>query len=163
MPQDLKKFVNFFLYKSLSENIQMAEKYFFKSGKLNEEDKQLILSITKGDEMTFKIAEIYEERLDKPEESLLSYRRLLSIDPHNTNALSHINRLLDVAADNPEKISFLYEQVENASNIQEKLIDLQHLYDELGRKRGKSAALIDTLKKILSIDTTNSNARKNLA
>ena len=60
MPQDLKKFVNFFLYKPLSENIQMAEKYFFKSGKLNEEDKQLILSITKGDEMTFKIAEIYE-------------------------------------------------------------------------------------------------------
>lgn len=60
MAQDLRKFVKFLLYKSLSENIQTAEKYFFKTGKLDESDKHIILNITNGDEMTFKISELYE-------------------------------------------------------------------------------------------------------
>lgn len=60
MGQDLRKVVRFFIYKSLSENIQTAEKYFFKSNKLNEEDREIILKITNGDEMTFKISEAYE-------------------------------------------------------------------------------------------------------
>ena len=60
MNHNLRNLVKYFIYKSLSENIQTAEKYFFKSGKLDENDKNIILDITNGDEMTFKISEIYE-------------------------------------------------------------------------------------------------------
>ena len=41
----------------LSENIQLADKLYFKTGKLNAEDKQTVLSITNGDNYTKFIAD----------------------------------------------------------------------------------------------------------
>jgi hypothetical protein len=44
---------------SLSENIQLANKYYFNSGKLSPDDKETILNITKGNNFTKIISDIY--------------------------------------------------------------------------------------------------------
>lgn len=44
---------------SLQENVQLADKAYFKSGKLDENDKEFILSVTSGDNYTKLISDFY--------------------------------------------------------------------------------------------------------
>ena len=43
----------------LNENIQLADKVYFKTGKLSEDDKEIILSITNGNNYTKLISDFY--------------------------------------------------------------------------------------------------------
>lgn len=51
----------------IEENLQQAEKIYFNSGKLSQEAKDLILSITNGDYLTKTITDVYWAMLDSSE------------------------------------------------------------------------------------------------
>jgi hypothetical protein len=51
--------MNLFIKKLLRENLQLADKLYFKTNKISEEGKDIILSITNGDNTTKIISDIY--------------------------------------------------------------------------------------------------------
>lgn len=59
--------------KSLRENLQLADKTYFRSGKLSDEARQIILKITNGDPFTKIIADMYATFISEtPDNSVLS-------------------------------------------------------------------------------------------
>ena len=92
------------------ENIQQAEKYYFKTGKISEENKEKILGITNGDNQTKTICDMYYfmvsnyfylqsifKELSKLYNDLKTYNK-------NVFPITHF--------DNPKEIGYLIESLE---------------------------------------------------
>jgi hypothetical protein len=56
---NLNKFIESTIREYLNENIQLADKVYFNTGKLSDKDRELILKITNGDNYTKIISDIY--------------------------------------------------------------------------------------------------------
>lgn len=66
--------------KSLRENLQLADKTYFRSGKLSDEARQIILKITNGDPFTKIIADIYASFISQtPDNDVLSNSHIATL------------------------------------------------------------------------------------
>ena len=52
-----------FIQQILRENLQQADKFYFKTGKLSEKARQIILMITNGDPYTKLVTDMYYSEL----------------------------------------------------------------------------------------------------
>lgn len=91
----------------LLENLQLADKYFFKTNKLNLADKEQILEWTNGDAYTFKIAEayyhskVYAFKNEQINNNFLKY--LHSFYIHLKNYNPQVLPLVDYVIEKPSK------------------------------------------------------------
>lgn len=69
----------------LNENIQLADKVYFRNGKLSEEDKEIILNITNSDNYTKLISDFYFYLKDIDNNTLIKRLKLLYNDVLNYN------------------------------------------------------------------------------
>lgn len=115
----------------LKENIQLADKIYFKTGKLSDDDKKIILNITNGNNYTKLISDFYF---------------ILKNNSFNTNELIKRLKLLydDILNYNKNVYPIIGYDVINPSNISEIVYGLE--------KRRK---IIDEIKKLPSIATRN--------
>jgi hypothetical protein len=82
----IRKYIN--EQQLLKENIQLADKIYFKTGKLSDEDREIILNITNGNNYTKLIADFYyyfKEILDLTLDKLIKELNLLYYDDLNYN------------------------------------------------------------------------------
>lgn len=158
MGQELRKVVKYFIYKSLSENLQAADKHLFNPGILNNDDKKWILSVTNGDEMTLKTSEIYEWFKKHSQDGDISLNELNAIKNfyknlknYNKNIFPYINFVIDKPSEDISDFWAYMKEREYCINQLKRLPDVfkrnikslvdinipqQHYYylDELRRK-----------------------------
>jgi hypothetical protein len=82
----IRKYIN--EQQLLKENIQLADKIYFKNGKLSDEDREIILNITNGNNYTKLIADFYyyfKEILNLYPDELIKELNLLYYDVLNYN------------------------------------------------------------------------------
>jgi hypothetical protein len=115
---------------NLSENLQLADKIYFNTGKLSKEDRDVILKITKGDNYTKIISDFYF---------------FLKNNSFSTNLIKEINLLYnDVINYNKNVYPIIGYDVYNLSNVSEIMYALQ--------KRRK---IIEEIKKLPSFAIRN--------
>lgn len=92
--------------KILKENIQLADKVYFKTGKLSDEDKEIIIGVTGGDNYTKIISDIYIH---------------LKENYYNSNQLSKQLGLLynDIISYNKNVFPIIGFDINNPSNVNE--------------------------------------------
>lgn len=72
--------VDFFQHKNLLiENLQLANKVYFNTGKLTEEDKNIILNITNGDNYTKIISDFYYEMKKTKQLDKLDFNSIIDL------------------------------------------------------------------------------------
>lgn len=96
---------------NLSENVQLADKVYFKTGKLDENDRNIILNITRGDQTTKLISDIWfrhknafdpekiKKNLPKIHDELLNYNKnvfpIKDFNLYNPEGVDYYDILLD--------------------------------------------------------------------
>lgn len=147
--RDLKKIIKYsireFLTEQeiLNENIQLADKIYFKPGKLSEEDKEVILRITNGNNYTKLISDFYFYYKNLPyrqNKSIDFYLRILYNDVLNYN--KNVFPIKGYDINNPGDISELIGALENRRKIINELqklpsIATRNLKHEIREKRSK--------------------------
>ncbi len=77
------------------------------------------------------LASLYEGAREAPVEALRVHRRILLLEPNDERAKSAVERLIEVAAESGDKVSFYEEQYEAATDSAEKVGILNKLAREL--------------------------------
>lgn len=122
--------VDFFQHKNLLiENLQLANKVYFNTGKLTEEDKNIILNITNGDNYTKIISDFYYEmkktkQLDKLDfNSIIDLKFLYKdVKTYNKNVFPIVG--FDVFNINPNDIDVIMRSLYKRRLIIQKIKDL---------------------------------------
>jgi len=127
--------------KIISENIQLADKIYFKIKELSEEDKNLILKITNGDNYTKLISDIYfylkkyPYKMNGIEKTMTEYYNQLKNYDKNIfpiNGFNNIDKVEEISKfvcclDYREKLLKLYDQLPS--------IAIRNLKDDIKKPR----------------------------
>ena len=106
------------LLKLINENLQLADKVYFKTGILSDEDKKIILDITKGDNYTKMISDFYYHLKNEyfyEKDVIIEQLELLYNDVKNYNKNVFPIRGYDIL--NADKVRFLVESLRIRRNI----------------------------------------------
>ncbi|MCK5687772.1 hypothetical protein KAI87_00815 [Myxococcota bacterium] len=95
------------------------------------------------------LAALYEGAHEAPREALRIYRRITGLRPDDELAKESLERLLQLAAESTDKISFFREQVEAAASEEERISILHKLATELVETAKSHVRAIDVYHEIL--------------
>lgn len=123
--------------------------------------KQKIAAVMDEEEklqIHFKLAMLYNEMLDAPEEAIHSYREVLNLQPDNMEALSSLERLyegLERWTDLADNLQTQLDLVADPDIVTSLRLRLGSLREE---KMGETESAIETYREILTTEPTNGNA-----
>lgn len=72
--------------------------------------------------LAYKIGELYEERLKRPEDAIVAYRKVLALQPLHRSALHALTRLFEEHQRWKELCDTFVQQVDSAANAQQKAV-----------------------------------------
>lgn len=124
----------------LNENIQLADKIYFKTGKLSEDDKKIILSITNGNNYTKLISDFYYylKQTSFNQNELIKKLKPLYSDALNYN--KNIYPIIGYDVYNPSNISEIISGLEKRHKVIEEIkklpsIATRNLKDDIRKER----------------------------
>lgn len=149
---DNKNFIKIKLYELLNEDVQLADKIYFNTGKLNKDDKNFIIGLTKRNNWTKLIADFYynlkmahlninelHKKINLLYSEILSYNKnvfpIIGFDAYKTKNVQEIIRGLEIRKDIIEKIKqlpkFAINNLRNDIRLERTTNELSKYYNNL--------------------------------
>lgn len=110
-------------------------------------------------ELLYQICEIWEDVLDRPDQAINTYRRVLEEDPEDQNAIEALIRLYERTGDSERLVQVLREKLEVAADDEERKQILYRIARVAEEQLSDANETILTYRSVLETDPLDQQAR----
>ncbi len=112
--------------------------------------------------LNLKIANVYIEKLARPQNAVEFYEAILQLDPHHTTAITALKDIYEKRRDFEKLIDIHRIEIQTMSTVGEKLARLREVADIATQKLKKAPVAISVWREILDLAPTDPDAIENL-